>query len=96
MNVVFQAEAEAEYLAAVAYYGDRSSELQVRYRVAVEQALRRAGEQPRMYSAIGGGARRCVLAEFPYVIVFRIKGDAVLVVAVTHGKRKPGYWRGRR
>jgi hypothetical protein len=34
-----------------------------------------------------------VLDRFPYVIFFAQERDHVLVVAIAHAKRRPGYWR---
>jgi hypothetical protein len=36
-----------------------------------------------------------MLAWFPYSVIFQEKEDIVLIVAVAHAKRRPGYWRGR-
>ena len=35
------------------------------------------------------------LKKFPFRIVYRSIGDRVLVVAIAHAKRRPGYWRDR-
>jgi hypothetical protein len=38
----------------------------------------------------------CVrLTRFPYLVVYREDATRILVVAVAHEKRKPGYWRKR-
>jgi toxin ParE1/3/4 len=41
------------------------------------------------------GAKRIVLSRFPYDVVVRETLDELLVVAVAHHARKPGYWRSR-
>jgi len=41
------------------------------------------------------GAKRLILRRFPYDIVVRPSEDEILVVAVAHHSRRPGYWRGR-
>jgi hypothetical protein len=41
------------------------------------------------------GTRRVVLRRFPYFIVFFDWLDEIYIVAVTHAKRRPGYWMGR-
>lgn len=33
--------------------------------------------------------------DFPYRLVYLIQPDELLVVAIAHEKRKPGYWRDR-
>jgi len=37
--------------------------------------------------------QRFVMARFPYAIGYQVVGEAVVVVAVAHAKRRPGYWR---
>lgn len=32
------------------------------------------------------------MRRFPYLIHFRVQGDTIQVVAIAHGKRRPGYW----
>ena len=41
------------------------------------------------------GAKRLSLSRFPYDIVVRRRSDEVIVVAVAHHSRRPGYWRTR-
>ncbi len=35
------------------------------------------------------------LKRYPYYLVFRIDPDRIWVVAVSHNRRDPSYWRGR-
>jgi hypothetical protein len=37
--------------------------------------------------------RRYVMDRFPFAIGYQVIGDAVVVVAVAHAKRRPGDWR---
>lgn len=32
---------------------------------------------------------------FPYQVLYTIEADYILIVAIAHGKRQPGYWRHR-
>jgi plasmid stabilization system protein ParE len=43
-------------------------------------------------------ARRAfrLVRRFPYVVVYRQIAARVQIVAVAHGKRKPGYWKRRK
>jgi hypothetical protein len=40
-------------------------------------------------------AKRLVLSRFPYSIVVRQFPDEIVVVAIAHQSRRPGYWRSR-
>jgi toxin ParE1/3/4 len=35
------------------------------------------------------------LRRFPYSLLYRVEDDCVRIVAVTHHRRRPNYWRGR-
>ena len=61
-------------------------------------ALARHPEQFPVYEGIATRRqfRRARVNRFPYVVVFEIRTDEVLVVAVAHASRKPGYWQRRK
>jgi hypothetical protein len=35
------------------------------------------------------------MRDFPYSVIFQEKGEAILIIAVAHAKRRPGYWKAR-
>ena len=39
--------------------------------------------------------RRLLLKVFPYRIIYRVEGEEIVVYAVAHVRRRPGYWRQR-
>lgn len=41
------------------------------------------------------GAQRLILKRFPFAIVVVDQGEEILVLAVAHHSRRPGYWRDR-
>ena len=42
-----------------------------------------------------GGYRRVNCPVFPYYIPFFIRGEKIIIAAVAHEYRKPGYWKYR-
>ena len=40
--------------------------------------------------------RRALVPRFPYQVVYRLRPDEIVIVAVAHLKRRPGYWKIRR
>jgi toxin ParE1/3/4 len=38
------------------------------------------------------GVRRRLVPDFPYSVVYKELAGVVWVVAIAHGKRRPGYW----
>ena len=39
--------------------------------------------------------RRRLVRRFPFGILYRIEPEEIVIVAVAHLRRKPGYWRER-
>jgi len=62
--------------------------------VELDLAVARIVEAPLRWP-VRSGTRRYVMRRFPFVVVYRVVGSTVEVVAVAHGRRKPGYWKSR-
>lgn len=50
---------------------------------------------PKAWPQVAPGVRRCLLKRFPYGILYREVEQGLVVVAVMHLSRRPGYWRTR-
>lgn len=62
----------------------------------VESTISLIRQFPEAGVLVGTTQRRVVVARFPYSVVYRQYPDLVVVVAVAHQRRRPGYWRRRR
>jgi hypothetical protein len=40
--------------------------------------------------------RRCLVRVFPYGVLFRVHPEQIVIVAIMHLHRDPGYWKERR
>jgi toxin ParE1/3/4 len=60
-----------------------------------ERAIEHIRENPRIGAPIGRAFRRVVLRRFPFAIVYAVRDDEIVIVAIAHDRRRPGYWRGR-
>jgi plasmid stabilization system protein ParE len=92
----FDPDARADFLAAIAYYEECRAGLGRRFRQAVEVAIIKACETPLSYRVLRAPFRRCLVPRFPYSVIFSIEQDHILVIAIAHAKRKPGYWISRK
>ncbi|MDZ4383544.1 MAG: type II toxin-antitoxin system RelE/ParE family toxin [Thermodesulfovibrionia bacterium] len=93
--VVFLHEAEQEILEAAIYYQSRASGLGIDYLSEVERAVQAIAESPNRWPIIEGELRRRLVRRFPFGILYRIESEEIVIIAVAHLRRKPGYWRER-
>ncbi len=92
MNHEFLPEAQAEFGRAVAYYDQCGLGLGDEFVAEVEAAIRRILDYPHAWSEYHHGTRRCLTRRFPYGVVYQVRTGLILVVAVAHLRREPGYW----
>lgn len=91
--------AEEEQLAAARWYEEQRDGLGLRFISEVERVSDLIAERPGIgapwtYSKVPEGVRRFPLRSFPYHVVY-VEEPRLLIVAVAHMKRRPGYWRAR-
>jgi plasmid stabilization system protein ParE len=94
-SVAFHPEAQAEFMAAARYYEAQAENLGFDFISAVEATYRRLVTFPESGRPFGSRLRRVLVPGFPYGLIYRTEPDRVLVVAVAHVRRRPGYWRSR-
>ncbi|MGL5808060.1 MAG: type II toxin-antitoxin system RelE/ParE family toxin [Xenococcaceae cyanobacterium] len=96
MRYVFHPDALTEYADAVRYYTEQRTEIAQAFINAIEDAVYRIRESPTRYTAIDEDVRRCMTRKFPYGILYTIEQDCILILAVMHCSREPGYWKNRK
>jgi toxin ParE1/3/4 len=95
MKFEFHSEALEEYKDAARYYEGCQSGLGGRFIVSVEQALLHIIEKPEQGKFIEKDVRRYLTRVFPYAILYSIEPDYILIIAIMHCHREPGYWKKR-
>jgi plasmid stabilization system protein ParE len=95
MRYEFHPDALAEYEAAALYYAERDPEVAQRFVAAVEDAIDRILDSPTRWRVLDEDVRRCLTRVFPYGVLYTIEPEFVLIVAVMHCSREPGYWKRR-
>jgi plasmid stabilization system protein ParE len=92
MRVSFHPRARDEVEEAQAWYEERSLLAAAGFLHELSQALQRIVEAPHRYPIAMHGTRRTLVERFPFNIFYRAGENEVVVVAVAHQKRRPGYW----
>jgi plasmid stabilization system protein ParE len=93
--VSLHAAAEAEYEAALAWYLARSARAAAGFEAAVERAMAFLAAFPEACPLCDDRHRFCALRRYPYGLVYRVDGNQVRVVAVSHDRQLPANWAGR-
>ena len=97
LPVVIIEEAEAEAAEAFDWYREKAGEeIAHGFRVALRSTIARVRTRPETYPKFEGDVRRCLFGRYPYAVLYEVTESVIIIVAVMHLKRRPGYWRGRR
>jgi plasmid stabilization system protein ParE len=95
MTYSFHPAAQVELDKAFLYYEGRQPGLGRRFDAAFEECLSRVLDNPKAWGVIDDGFRLCRLKKFPYGILYKIQDEGIVIVAVMHLHRRPGYWKDR-
>jgi plasmid stabilization system protein ParE len=91
----FHPDAKQELDDAVAYYDNISREMGDAFLAEVERAISRIEQFSEAWTQLSKNTRRCRVASFPYGIIYAIREQRILIVAVMHLQRQPNYWTNR-
>jgi len=95
MKIHFLSIAEKELNDAVDWYNEQADGLGKEFLDQLDRAIRRAVTYPQSSMEIESGLRRCIIARFPYGLIYGLDKDKIIVVAVAHSHRHPRYWADR-
>ena len=95
MKYAFHPEARLEYRDSAAFYAGVRASLGAEFSREIEAAIERICEAPAQWRPFERDVRRCLTRRFPFSVLYTIEEDYILIIAVMHASRKPGYWRSR-
>jgi plasmid stabilization system protein ParE len=91
--VLFHRLALREYHAARQWYGRAGASLARAFEAEVGRAVARIANAPDQWPIYRGTFRWVKTRRFPYLLYYHtIDPDHVLILAVAHARRRPGYW----
>jgi len=80
---------------AALYYHSQAFGLGMDYLSEVEHAVQSIATSPDSWPILQGDLRRRLMRRFPYGVLYRIEQEIIVIVAVAHLRKKPGYWKNR-
>jgi toxin ParE1/3/4 len=94
-HLFYLSPAEVELVEAAEYYDSEREGLGRVFLDAVRAAEQRVRRNPKMWASRLKAVRSCRVQRFPYRLHYVDERDRVVVVAVAHTSRRPGYWKNR-
>jgi plasmid stabilization system protein ParE len=96
MRVKFHPEARQDLREGKAFYRHRSPLAAVAFAKEVDTAISRIAATPLRYPEGDYGTRVFSFPwRFPYSLVYKIVESWVVIIAIAHHSKEPGYWRDR-
>ena len=88
-------EAEEELRLAAQFYEEAQPGLGQALIVEVRRAKDLIAAYPLAAGIERGEIRVRSIARFPYRIYYRVRAEEIVVIAIGHRRRRPGFWRAR-
>ena len=85
--------AEGDIKEAYLWYLERNALIAQAFRTEVLGVIDKVEKAPLSKAPDDEGNRRRLLRRFPYSVVYELHGATVTILAVTHHRRQPNYWR---
>ena len=95
MNLEILQEALDEAEGARDYYAESDLAIGQRFLEELDWVVERILEAPLAFPSYLHGTRKALFRGFPYVVVFRPCSKGIVILAVAHQRRRPGYWEQR-
>ena len=95
MRIRFLEIAEIELDEAVRYYNCEAPDLGNDFLKEVLKSLDMIHRFPQSWQPCSKRTRRCQTRRFPYGIIYQIRAEEILVIAIANLHRRPDYWKER-
>lgn len=88
-------EAEREVEDAFWWYERQRSGLGLEFLLAFDAAVESLRRLPEVHELVALRTRKALLRRFPYLVLYAVEAERVLITAVFHGRRDPRCWSDR-
>jgi len=95
MRIRFSEAAKLELQDAINYYNEQSEGLGYEFANEVKLTTDRILGFVDSWPKLSANTRRARTNRFPYGLVYTNDNEVIIIVAVMHLHRKPGYWKSR-
>lgn len=92
-EVLISEGAEEDYTLSLCWYAKRSRSAAEGFEAEFARALKSIAANPEQFALCDQRHHFYFMKRYPFQVIFRsLEGGQLLVVAVAHTSRRPGYW----
>ncbi|MBU4404776.1 MAG: type II toxin-antitoxin system RelE/ParE family toxin [Candidatus Aminicenantes bacterium] len=91
-RIQFLLAAEQEFIETVIFYNSQSAGLGFEFAAEVRSTLARIIQYPLAWHKLSERTHRCRTNRFPYGVIYQIRKDCIMIIAIMHLHRKPETW----
>jgi plasmid stabilization system protein ParE len=95
MKIEFLPPAIDELTDAISYYNVQSEGLGYEFAAELKRTLERIVQYPDAWLKLSKRTCRCRTNRFPYGVIYQVRKETLLIVAVMHLSREPETWKSR-
>ena len=95
MRIDFHPGATDDLESSADWYAKCSASAARNFLVAVDLAISSISNDPERFFRVDKRHQACSVLKFPFQVVYRHENERVIIIAIAHAKRRPGYWRDR-
>jgi len=97
VTIRFLSIAQREFVEAVEWYQSRNEKIAADFVNEYERAIHEIRHRPQQFARAAATPSprdiwQVLMRRFPYAVYFELTVDEVVVLAVSHAAREPGYW----
>ena len=97
MRIALHPEAREDLREAASFYRETAGRNLSRSLVEeFDRSVNSLRRHPHIGPVWRKGTRRLSMRRFPYSLIYTVSDDEILILAVAHHSRRPGYWRHRK
>ncbi|MEW5814373.1 MAG: type II toxin-antitoxin system RelE/ParE family toxin [Spirochaetota bacterium] len=89
-KVIVRPEVEDDLKEAFSWYEDKRIGLGYDFLLQVDAGINLINRNPEIHPIEYKGTRKHLVKRFPYKIIYLVEKEKIIILAVIHGKRRPG------
>lgn len=91
-EVIICSAAEVDYTESLCWYSERDLDVAKDFDEEFDRAISQIAADPERFPTCDTRHRFFLMRRFPFQIIYRIRDDKVMIIAVAHTSREPDYW----